>query len=75
MKQRSIAEAIIAPLAQQLQQQHDLTVIGGARVQSLGLTDGEVSSITYSSKDGEKVSELACMAHFVLVHARYAVTS
>ena len=54
MKQRSIAEAIIAPLAQQLQQQHDLTVIGGARVQSLALTDGEVSSITYSSS-GEMV--------------------
>jgi hypothetical protein len=62
IKEPSIAEAIIAPLAAKLAASYDLTVIGSARVEALDVQEGSVTGVTYTQKDGSKVRVL-CMCY------------
>jgi hypothetical protein len=72
IKKRSISEMIIAPLAEKLQTEYDLTVLGGARVESIKVDESspsqpkstgdaaKISSLTYSkaSTSGRTVAEI-----------------
>jgi hypothetical protein len=65
IREPSIAEAIIAPLAAKLAASYDLTVVGSARVEALDVQEGSVTSVTYTQRDGSKVCAY-CMCYTVL---------
>lgn len=52
IKNKSIPEKIIAPLAEQLVERHGLRVVGGSRVESLRCEAGAVTSVTFRGADG-----------------------
>lgn len=47
IKNKTIAETIINPLARKLTSEHDLIVKGGCVVQELVMTEGKVTGLRY----------------------------
>jgi uncharacterized protein with NAD-binding domain and iron-sulfur cluster len=62
IKDKSIGEKIIAPLAEKLQNEYDLTVLGGARVENLKIDKdgrtGKISRVTYKRSKTDSVNSI-----------------
>jgi uncharacterized protein with NAD-binding domain and iron-sulfur cluster len=69
IKSKSIAEMIVAPMAEKLQKEHDLDVRGGCFVKSLNFKNGDksrVDSITYFDTKLKKEIDIDCVDGVVL---------
>lgn len=55
IKNGTVSDSLIAPLAEKLQDEYDLRVLGGSRVSKISL-QGDVSTIEYSTMGGETKS-------------------
>jgi len=52
IKKGTVSDSLIAPLAEKLQTEKGLTVLGGCRVSSISVLDQNKNSVEYSTQDG-----------------------